>query len=218
MVPAAPSAREGEGPCRTPMGRGQRSRKYGRGRRGWRRCTPGSRVGSPARSHAGGCWPTCVGWSPTWGEGTVGSWPSTPGRPPRMGCSGCWPPPTGTLTWSGMTCGAMWWSSWATRRRCWWWMRPGFSRRARPRWACSASIRARPARSTTASWGCSWPTPAPGGGRSSTGSCTCPRRGPRIGRGVGLPGCLSRSGSGPSPSWPRSCSGGPWMPACRLPG
>src|SRR4029450_11022648 len=47
MVPAAPSAREGEGPCRTPIGRGQRSRKCGRGRRGWRRCTPRSRQGSP---------------------------------------------------------------------------------------------------------------------------------------------------------------------------
>src|SRR5205809_736132 len=31
-----------------------------------------------------------------------------------------------------------------------------------------------------------------------------PRHGPRIGRGVGLPGCLTRSGSGPSRNWPRS--------------
>jgi SRSO17 transposase len=29
-----------------------------------------------------------------------------------------------------------------------------------------------------------------------------PRHGPRIGRGVGPPGCLSRSGFGPSRSWP----------------
>ena len=47
------------------------------------------------------------------------------------------------------------------------------------------------------------------GGRSSTGSCTCPRHGPRIGRGVGPPGCLTRSGSGPSRSWPGSCWAGP---------
>jgi hypothetical protein len=42
-----------------------------------------------------------------------------------MGCSGCWPLPTGTRTWSAMTCGAMWWSSWATLAGCWWWTRPG---------------------------------------------------------------------------------------------
>ena len=54
----------------------------------------------------------------TWAARTVGSWPSTPGSPPPMGCSGSCPPPTGIRIWSAMTCAAMWWSSWATRRRC----------------------------------------------------------------------------------------------------
>ena len=53
------------------------------------------------------------------------------------------------------------------------------------------------------------------GGRSSTGSCTCPRHGPTIGPGVGPPGSLSRWGSGPSRSWPGSCWSGPWLPGCR---
>jgi SRSO17 transposase len=38
-----------------------------------------------------------------------------------MGCSGCFPRPTGIPTWSVTTCAAMSWSTWATRRRCWWW-------------------------------------------------------------------------------------------------
>jgi hypothetical protein len=200
------------------MGRQQTSRKSGRGRRGWRRCTPGSRQGLLGLSHGGGRWRICVGCSATWVGRTVGSWPSMPVRPLRMGCSGCWPPPTGTRTWSATTCAAMWSSTWATLAGCWWWTRPGSSRRARPRSGYSVSTRARPARSTTASSGCSWPMPAPGGGRSSTGSCTYPRHGPRIGRGVGLLGCPSRSGSGPSRSWPGSCSSGPWMPECQPPG
>jgi SRSO17 transposase len=56
------------------------------------------------------------------------------------------------------------------------------------------------------------------GGRSSIGSCTCPRHGPMIRRGAGPPGCPSRSGSGPSPSWPGSCWNGPWRLGCRRPG
>ena len=32
-----------------------------------------------------------------------------------------------------MTCVPTWSSTWATRRRCWWWTRPGSSRRGRPR-------------------------------------------------------------------------------------
>jgi hypothetical protein len=71
------------------------------------------------------------------------------------------------------------------------------------------------ARSTTASWGCSWPTPASGGGRTSTGSCTCPRHRPTIGPGVGPLGCPSRSDSGPSRSSPGCCWSGPGMPGCR---
>jgi SRSO17 transposase len=53
------------------------------------------------------------------------------------------------------------------------------------------------------------------GGRSSIGSCTCPRHGPRIGRGAGPPASPRRSGSRPSPSSPGSWSSGPWMPVCR---
>ena len=41
---------EGEGPCWTPMGRRPRSRKCGRGRRGWTPRTLASRDGSPAPS------------------------------------------------------------------------------------------------------------------------------------------------------------------------
>ena len=107
--------------------------------------------GSPAPSHADGCWRICVGWLATWAARTAGSWPSTLGSAPRMGCSGCWPPPTGTRTWSATICAAMWSSTWATLVGCWWWTRPGSSRRARPRSGCSASTRARPAGSTTAS-------------------------------------------------------------------
>ena len=56
------------------------------------------------------------------------------------------------------------------------------------------------------------------GGRSSTGSRTCQGMDPGSGAVSGRPGALSRSGSGPSRSWPGSCSGGPWMPGCRPPG
>jgi hypothetical protein len=53
------------------------------------------------------------------------------------------------------------------------------------------------------------------GGRSSTGSCTGRASGSRILPAAGLPGCLSKSGSGPSPSWPGSCWSAPWMLGCR---
>jgi SRSO17 transposase len=53
------------------------------------------------------------------------------------------------------------------------------------------------------------------GRHSSIGSCTCPRHGPRIGRGLGPLGCPPRSGSEPSRSWPGSCWSGPWMLGCR---
>ena len=65
----------------------------------------------------------------------------------------------------------------------------GFLKKGTTSVGCSASTRARPVRSTTASWACSWPTPARVGGRSSIGSCTCPRRGPMIGLAAGPPGC-----------------------------
>jgi hypothetical protein len=59
------------------------------------------------------------------------------------------------------------------------------------------------------------PTPAPGGGRSSTGSCTCPRHGPTTRPAAGPRGSLSRSSSGPSRSWPSSCWSAPWTLGCR---
>jgi hypothetical protein len=76
----------------------------------------------------------------------------------------------------------------------------------------------RPGRSTTASWGSFSPTPAPEGGRSSTGSCTCPGSGPRIRPAAGPPGSRPRLSSGPSRSWPSSCWSAPWTPGFRPPG
>jgi hypothetical protein len=81
----------------------------------------------------------------------------------------------------------------------------GFLKKGTTSVGSSASTRARPARSTTASSGCSWPMPAPRAGRSSTGSCTCPRAGPMTLSGAGLRGSLSGSGFGPSRSLPSSC-------------
>jgi SRSO17 transposase len=47
------------------------------------------------------------------------------------------------------------------------------------------------------------------GGRSSIGSCTCPRHGPRIGRGLGPLGCPPRSGSEPAAAGPGRAGAGP---------
>jgi hypothetical protein len=55
-------------------------------------------------------------------------------------------------------------------------------------------------------------------GRSSTGRCTCPAVGPTILTAAAPPACPSRSGSGPSRSWPGSCCSAPWMLGCRLRG
>jgi hypothetical protein len=96
--------------------------------------------------------------------------------------------------------------------RCWWWTRPGSSRRASLRWGCSASTRARPARSTTASWGCSWPTPAEGGGRSSTRELYLPRSWTNDPARGGAARSPSRSGPGLSRSWLGSCWSAPWTP------
>jgi hypothetical protein len=82
---------------------------------------PASRVGSLGPSHADGYWPIRVGCSTRSGASTAGSRPNTPVRSLRMGCSGCWPPPTGTRTWSAMTCAPTSWSTWATRAECWRW-------------------------------------------------------------------------------------------------
>ena len=61
-------------------------------------------------------------------------------------------------------------------------------------------------------------TPAPRGGRSSIGSCTCPAVGPTIQPGAGPPVSPPRSSSGPSPSWPGCCWSAPWTLGCRLRG
>src|SRR5918994_3911699 len=85
----------------------------------------------------------------------------TPDGMQRLMATADWDP-----IWSATTCAAMWSSTWATRAGCWWPTRPGSSRRGPPRSESSAGIRAPPARSTTASWECSWPTPAERGGPS----------------------------------------------------
>src|SRR5215470_2923272 len=58
---------------------------------------------------------------------------------------------------SAMMCAGMWWSTWATRTRCWWSMKRETSRRAGPALACSASIRA-----------------PRGGWRTARSRCFCP--------------------------------------------
>jgi hypothetical protein len=47
--------------------------------------------------------------------------------------------------------------------------------------------------------------PQRAGGRSSTGSCTCPRPGPRTGPAARRPASAATSSSGPSRSWPWRC-------------
>jgi hypothetical protein len=200
MVPALPSAREGEAVCRRPMGdnRDRGSAGVGGGAEAlhariagrFARAEPRRRVLAYLRGLLGAVTPR-----------TAGSWPSMPGRGPPMGCSGCWPPPTGTPTWSVTTCAARWWSSWVTRRRCWSWTRPGSSRRGPPRWGAAPGLghgrqgRQLPARGVLG-------LRQPGGGRSSTGSCTCPAAGPTTRRGAALPGSRPRCRFGPSPSCP----------------
>jgi hypothetical protein len=189
-------------------GRHQRSRKCRRGRRGWTACMPGSRVGSPAPSPAGGCWPISGGCSARSGARTAGSWPSMPGRPLPMDAAvvgyGRLDPdlvrddlrvyvvehlgdPQAVLVVDETGCLKKGTTSVGMQRQ--------YSGTAGKVDNCQL--------------GCSWPPPARVGGRSSTGSCTCPRHGPTIGPGVGLPGSLSRWGSGPSRSWPGSCWSGP---------
>ena len=46
-----------------------------------------------------------------------------------------------------------WWSTWATPTGCWWWMKPGFSRRGTSPWGCSVSTAARRDGSRTARLG-----------------------------------------------------------------
>jgi hypothetical protein len=58
----------------------------------------------------------------------------------------------------------------------------------------------------------------PVGWRWSTGTYTCPNRGPTTGRAAGWRVSPTRSASRPSRSWARPCSSGPWPPGCRLGG
>ena len=184
---------------------------------GWTPCTPASRGGSPAPSHAGGCWPTCAGCSATWGARTAGNWPSTPASAPRWMqrslATADWDPdlvrddlrgcvveqlgdPGGVLVAD----------------------ETGFLKKGTTSVGVERQYSAPPARSTTARWASFWPMPAPRGGRSLTGSCTCPAVGPTILPGAGPPGSLRRSGSRPSRSWPGSCWSAPWRLGCRLRG
>jgi SRSO17 transposase len=78
----------------------------------------------------------------------------------------------------------------------------GFLKKGTTSVGSSTRTRARLARSTTASSASSSRTPAPGGGRSSTGSCTCPRAGPMTRRGAEPRGSLSRWSFAPSRSLP----------------
>jgi len=56
------------------------------------------------------------------------------------------------------------------------------------------------------------------GHASSTGSCTCPARGPVTPTAWRLLVSPSRWGLRPNPSWPGPCSAGRWTPGCRPPG
>ena len=134
----------------------------------------------------------------------AGSWPSTPASAPPDGMQRLLNHARWDADQVRDTCAATWWSHLATLGGA------GGRRdripqeRERPRWACNATTRPRLARSTTPSWGCSWPMPAEWGGRSSTGSCTAPQ----LDRGsCSLPGrrVPEESGSRPSRSWPESC-------------
>ena len=69
----------------------------------------------------------------------------------------------------------------------------------------SASTPAPSARGRTARWGCFWPTLPSEAKPSSTGSCICPRNGPRIRSVVSGPEYPRRSGCAPSPTLPRRC-------------
>jgi DDE superfamily endonuclease len=62
--------------------------------------------------------------------------------------------------------------------------------------------------------GCFWPMPARGGGRSSTGSCTCRRAGRRMETAGGRLAFPTRAPLPPSRSWPSVCSPGCWRPVC----
>ena len=68
---------------------------------------------------------------------TAGRSPSTPGIPARTGCSTCLPGRCGTRTRSATTCAPARSSTWARTARCWWWTKPGTSRRAPRPWGAA---------------------------------------------------------------------------------
>ena len=91
---------------------------------------------------------------------------------------------------SATMCAPTWPGTWARRTACWWWMRPGSSRRGRSPPGCSGSIRARPGRVENCQLGvfCAYASskgralidrelhlPSPGS-RTGTGAVSC---GPR---------------------------------------
>ena len=81
--------------------------------------------------------------------------------------------------------------------------RPATSRRAPRPSGSNASTPAPPGASRTPRSGSTWSTPAAAGMRSSTGSCTCPGRGPTIPSACRRPASPTRSGLRPSRPWPR---------------
>ena len=127
--------------------------------------------------------------STRWSGATAGSWPRRWGSAVRMGCSGCCAPRAGTPMRCGMTCGPMWSSTWAIRRRCWSSTRPGFSRKGPSRSGWRGNTPARRGGSRTARSGSSWAMPAGTGMPSWTGSSICQRVGGGCGRAGRTPGC-----------------------------
>ena len=141
----------------------------------WRRCTRGSRAGSPGPSHGGGRWPYLRGLL---GRRRKNGWQlaeQAGERHPRRDPAAAGHRRLGRRRGPRRPARLRGRAPGRPGARCWSSTRPASSRRARTRSGCSASTRAPPAGSRTARSASSSPTPAPRGGRSSTGSCTCPR-------------------------------------------
>ena len=175
-------------PCRTPMGRHWRSRKCRRGRRGWRRCTPGSRArfarAEPRRRVLAylrgllGAVKRKNGWQLAEHAGE-----DTPDGMQRLLATADWDPDAVRDDLRGYVVEHL-----GDPDAVLIVDETGFLKKGTKSVGVRGSTPAPPAGSRTARSASSWPTPAPGGGRSSTGRCTCPRSGPTIGRGVWRPG------------------------------
>jgi hypothetical protein len=118
------------------------------------------------------------------------------------GCSTCWPGRGGTTTPCALTCPPCWLSTWATKRRCWWWMRPGpqdgqpHRRGAAPGQRHRRQGRQRPGRRLA------------GLRHRGRARADRPRAVPAQGwlaDPAGLPGSPPSAGLPPSPSWPGCC-------------